>query len=374
MPFFNANDYVFLLYKLLAIMAISTGNIKVETSKTSKISSVDFSKLDFGRVFTDHMFVCDYKDGKWQTPKVIPYQAMSFEPSARVFHYGQAVFEGMKAYKDDNDKIFLFRPQQNFERINKSSARLAMPEFPKDYFFEGLETLLKLDKDWIKPGVGNSLYLRPFVIATEAAISASPASEYRFMIICSPAKSYYNSAVRVLIAEEYSRSADGGVGFAKAAGNYAAQFYPTSLALQEGFQQIIWTDANTHKYLEEAGTMNVFFRINDKLITAPTNDRILDGVTRKSIIQLASDLGIECDVRQITVEEIKNAAREGSLKEVFGVGTAAVISPVSAFQHHGELFEIPEVEDSYGKLFKTTLLNIQHNLAEDLHSWRYEVK
>lgn len=355
-------------------MAIHTDNIVVETSETSKINSVDFSNLDFGRVFTDHMFVCDYENGEWQTPKIMPYQALFFEPSARVFHYGQAVFEGMKAYKDEDGKTFLFRPQQNFKRINKSASRLAMPEFPQDYFFKGLETLLKLDSEWIKPGVGNSLYLRPFVIATEPAISASPANNYKFMIICSPAKSYYNSAIRVLIAEQYSRSADGGVGFAKAAGNYAAQFYPTSLAKEQGFQQIIWTDANTHTYLEEAGTMNVFFRINNKLITAPNNDRILDGVTRKSVIQLASDLGIDCEVRQIKVEEIKTASREGSLKEVFGVGTAAVISPVSAFQHQDELFEIADAEDSYGKLFKQTLLNIQHNISEDIHGWRYEVK
>ncbi|MDH7911212.1 branched-chain amino acid aminotransferase [Winogradskyella sp. SYSU M77433] len=355
-------------------MAIETGKLTVETIQSSKINSVDFSKLDFGRIFTDHMFVCDYVDGKWQNPEIKPYQAMTFEPSARVFHYGQAVFEGMKAYKDENGKVFLFRPKQNFDRINKSAARLAMPEFPEDYFFEGLETLLKLDNEWIKAGVGNSLYIRPFVIATEPAISASPASTYRFMIICSPAKSYYNSPVRVLIAEEFSRSADGGIGFAKAAGNYAGQFYPTSLAQKEGFQQVIWTDANTHKYLEEAGTMNVFFRINDKLVTAPTSDRILDGITRKSIIQLAEDLNIECEVRQIAVGEIKTAAREGNLKEVFGVGTAAVVSPVSAFQHQGELFEVPEIEDSYGKLFKETLLNIQNNISEDIHGWRYEVK
>lgn len=355
-------------------MAIHTDTISIEKSITSKIESVDFSNLDFGRVFTDHMFVCDYEDGKWQDPKIRPYQAMTFEPSARVFHYGQAVFEGMKAYKDEDGKVFLFRPKQNFERINKSSARLAMPSFPENYFFEGLETLLKLDNDWIKPGVGNSLYLRPFVIATEPAISASPANTYRFMIICSPAKAYYNEPVRVLIAEEYSRSADGGVGFAKAAGNYAAQFYPTSLAQQRGFQQVIWTDANTHTFLEEAGTMNVFFRVNDKLITAPVSDRILDGVTRKSIVQLAEDLGITCDVRRVTVEEIKNAAKDGSLKEVFGAGTAAVISPISAFEHQKELFEISGTEDSYAKLFKQTLLNIQHNLSDDAHGWRHEVK
>ena len=194
-----------------------SSEIDIVKSKSSKINEVDFNDLTFGRVFTDHMFVCDFKDGKWQKPQITPYQAMTIDPSARVFHYGQAVFEGMKAYKDDDGKIFLFRPEKNFERINKSSARMAMPEFPKDYFFNGLESLLKLDSEWIKPGVGNSLYLRPFVIATEPAISASPANEYRFMIICSPAKAYYSEPVRVVFAESYSRSADGGVGFAKAA-------------------------------------------------------------------------------------------------------------------------------------------------------------
>lgn len=348
--------------------------IVIVTSEHSKINSVDFDNLVFGRVFTDHMFVCDFEDGKWQTPKIMPYQPMTIEPSARVFHYGQAVFEGMKAYKDDNCKIFLFRPDQNFKRINKSSARLAIPEFPKNYFFEGLETLLKMESDWIKPGLGNSLYIRPFVIATEPAISASPAASYRFMIICSPAKAYYNKPVRVLFAEKFSRSADGGVGFAKAAGNYAAQFYPTGLAQKKGFDQIIWTDASTHEYLEEAGTMNIFFRVGDKLITAPTSDRILDGVTRKSVIQLAEDLGIECEVRPVSVKEIKQAAHDGSLKEIFGAGTAAVISPVSAFEHADDVFEIPQIENSYASLFKEKLTHIQHNLSEDQHGWRYEVK
>ncbi len=352
---------------------INTNQIIIVKSETSKINAVDFSNLTFGRVFTDHMFTCDFEDGKWQTPEVKPYQAMTIEPSARVFHYGQAVFEGMKAYKDDNGKVFLFRPDENYARINKSAERLAIPHFPKDYFFNGLETLLNLDSDWIKPGIGNSLYIRPFVIATEPAISASPAATYRFIIICSPAKAYYNEPVRVLFAEKYSRSADGGVGFAKAAGNYAAQFYPTSLAQKKGYQQIIWTDASTHEYLEEAGTMNVFFRINDQLITAPNNDRILDGVTRKSVIQLAEDLGIECEVRRVSVKEIKAAAKDGSLKEIFGAGTAAVISPVSAFEHAEEVFEIPTLENSYATLFKETLMHIQHNLAEDQHGWKYEV-
>ena len=352
---------------------LATNEIDIVKSEKSKIHDVDFDNLVFGRIFTDHMFYCDYINGEWQQPKIRPYGPMSFEPSARVFHYGQAVFEGMKAYKDDEGKAFLFRPDENFRRINKSAARLAIPEFPEEYFFDGLNTLLNLDREWIKPGKGNSLYLRPFVIATEPAISASPASTYRFMIICSPAKAYYTQRVRVLIAEKYSRSANGGVGFAKAAGNYAAQFYPTSLAQKKGLQQIIWTDADTHEHLEEAGTMNVFFRINDTLITAPTSDRILDGVTRKSVIQLAKDNNLNVEIRPVTVKEIREAASNRSLKEIFGAGTAAVISPISAFEHSGDVFELPEDDNSYASLFKSQLLDIQHTLAEDKHGWRYEI-
>ncbi|QRM89640.1 branched-chain amino acid aminotransferase [Lacinutrix sp. WUR7] len=341
----------------------------------SRIDSVDFENLAFGREFSDHMFECDFVNGEWQTPKIKPYQALTLDPSARVFHYGQAVFEGMKAFKDDNNKVWLFRPLENFKRINESAKRLAMPEFPEKYFMEGLSTLVGLDQDWTKKGDGNALYIRPFVIATEPAISAAPASEYKFMIICSPVKAYYSGLVRVLIAEKYSRSADGGVGYAKAAGNYAAQFYPTALAQEQGYQQIIWTDASTHKYLEEAGTMNVFFRINDKLVTAPTSDRILDGITRKSIIQLAKDNNVEVEIRPISVDELKTASKDGSLKEIFGTGTAAVISPISAFEHAEEVYELPELNaDSYSTIFKRKLMDIQYNKAEDQHDWRVAVK
>lgn len=348
--------------------------IDIVKAENSRIHQVDFNNIDFGRIFTDHMFVCDFINGAWQKPKIMPYQPMTIDPSARVFHYGQAVFEGMKAFKDQSNNVFLFRPEDNHKRINKSAKRLAMPEFPKEYFLNGLSELLKLDKAWIKSGVGNSLYIRPFQIAIEPAISAAPASSYRFMIICSPAKAYYSGKVRVIFAESYSRSADGGVGFAKAAGNYAAQFYPTSLAQAKGYQQIIWTDASTHEYLEEAGTMNIFFRINDTLITAPTSDRILDGITRKSIIQIAKDHNIEVDVRPVSVHEIKEASHNGSLKEIFGTGTAAVISPISAFEHAETVYEIPDIENSYASKLKQELLNIQHNLTEDKHGWSLEIK
>ncbi|WP_299107906.1 branched-chain amino acid aminotransferase [uncultured Tenacibaculum sp.] len=348
-------------------------NINTQLIEQSKIDTVDFNNLNFGRVFTDHMLVCDFKDGVWQTPTISPYAPISFEPSARVFHYGQAVFEGMKAFKDDNDDVFLFRPDENFERLNKSAERLAMPPVPENVFMEGLKQLLKIDNDWIKKGLGNSLYLRPFIIATEGAIAASPAEEYKFIVICSPAQSYYAGDVRVIISEKYSRAADGGVGYAKAAGNYAAQFYPTSLAHKEGYQQIIWTDANTHEYLEEAGTMNIFFRVGDKLITAPNNDRILDGITRKSIIQIAKDNNIDVEVRRVSVSEIKEAAKAGELKEIFGSGTAAVINPIKGFKHNDFKFELPVLENSYASSFKEKLLNIQYNKSEDNYGWRVKI-
>lgn len=347
--------------------------IDIKKTTKSKINEVDFNNLPFGKIYSDHMMYCDYIDGKWQQPKIVPYGPMEFDPSTKVFHYGQAVFEGMKAFKDDNDKVWLFRPEKNFDRINKSSERMAIPQFPREYFFEGLTNLLRLDSDWVKKGQGNSLYIRPFVIATEKGVAAAPSTSYRFMIITCPAQAYYNKAVKVLFSEKYSRAASGGVGYAKAAGNYGAQFYPTNLAKEKGYDQIIWTDADSHQYLEEAGTMNIFFRINDKLLTAPTNDRILNGVTRASIIQLAKDNNIEVDVNPVAVSRIVEAADKGELKEIFGSGTAATVAQVLGFEYNNKYHELPQVENPYSALFKKQLQDIQYNRAEDKHGWRYAI-
>lgn len=347
--------------------------IKISKAETSKLDTVDFSKIVFGNTFTDHMFVCTYSNGSWHSPEIKPYGPITISPAAKVFHYGQAVFEGMKAYKDESGSVFLFRPEENYIRINASSKRMAIPELPREIFFNGLEQLVSLDKDWVQPGVGNSLYIRPFVFANQEGVSASPSDSYSFMILLSPAQGYYNKPVKVVIAEKYSRSADGGVGFAKAAGNYGAQFYPTNLAKADGFDQVIWTDANTHNYLEEAGTMNVFFRINNTLCTAPTNDRILDGVTRKSILALAEREGIETEVRRITVTELIEAANSNSLLEIFGAGTAAVVSPVSEFSYQGKSYKVPEQTNSYAALFKKKLNDIQYNLSDDPFNWRHKI-
>ena len=347
--------------------------IEIIKAANTKINDVDFENINFGSVFTDHLFECDFKNGEWQNPTIKPYAPFLMDPSSRIFHYGQTIFEGMKAYKDDNDDIWLFRPDENIKRFNSSAVRMAMPEVPEDLFTEGLNQLLKLDEAWIKKGLGNTLYIRPFMIATGFGVVANPSDEYKFMIILSPAKAYYSGEVKVLIAEHYSRAANGGIGAAKTAGNYAGQFYPTNLANKEGFQQVIWTDDATHTKLEEAGTMNVFFRINDTLITAPTSERILDGVTRKSLIDMAKREGINIEVRPVLVDEIIAGVKDGSLKEIFGAGTAAVVSPIKGFAYKGEYYELSKIEDSVALQLKEKLTNIQHKLAEDTFGWTVKV-
>ena len=351
----------------------NTFEIDIVKANSSHIDAVDFDNLTFGTVFTDHMLICDFKDGAWEKPIIKAYEPFLIDPSSKVFHYGQAIFEGMKAYKDEHDAIWMFRPDENLKRFNKSATRMAMPEVPEQIFMEGLKILLDIERNWVKKGLGNTLYIRPFMIATGHGVIAQPSNEYRFMIILSPAKSYYSGDVKVIIAEHYSRAANGGIGAAKAAGNYSAQFYPTKLANEKGFQQIIWTDDATHTKLEEAGTMNVFFRINDTLFTAPTSERILDGITRKSIIDLAKRENINIEVRSVLVQELIDAANNGTLKEIFGAGTAAVISPISCFAYQNNEYQLPKLEDSFASQLKEKLTQIQYKLAEDTFGWTVKV-
>ena len=347
--------------------------MKITLSKKSKIGNVDFENLEFGKIFTDHIFVSKYSKGQWSEGEIMPYGNFMISPSARVFHYGQAIFEGMKCFKSEKNSLILFRPDENFKRLNRSAHRLQIPEFPEDYFFEGLQKLISLESEWIKKGVGNSLYVRPFVFASQATVQAIASLEYTFLIICSPAKSYYDGGkINVLVAENYSRAANGGVGFAKAAGNYAAQFYPTSEATKKGFQQIIWTDSEKHKYLEEAGTMNIFFKINGKLITSPLNDRILDGVTRKSIITIAKDKGIGVEERLLSIDEVVEAHKTGKLEEIFGTGTAVVVLPISSFSYKDVSYSLPQKADLAENLRKE-LQAIQYNQIQDPYDWTVKV-
>ena len=344
--------------------------IEIKRVEKSNIENVDFNNLPFGSVYSDHMLECDFVNGEWQTPVIKPYAPISLDPSAKIFHYGQSIFEGMKAYKDSEGNTMLFRPLDNCKRLNKSAERLVIPEIPEDIFMDGLKQLLEVDNAWIPTNEGSSLYIRPFMFASGLGFHASPADSYKFIICTAPSGAYFAGKVKVLIEEKYARAANGGVGFAKAGGNYAAQFYPTQLAIEKGYNQVIWTDDNSHEYIEEAGAMNIFIRIGDTLITSPTNDRILDGITRKSIIQIATDKGINVEVRKITVSEVISAAQNGNLKEMFGAGTAAVISPIAGFGYQGTDYDLPELETPFAQTLKTAITDIQTNKAEDPYGWR----
>ena len=347
--------------------------IEIKRVEKSNIENVDFNNLPFGSVYSDHMLECDFVNGEWQTPVIKPYAPISLDPSAKIFHYGQSIFEGMKAYKDSEGNTMLFRPLDNCKRLNKSAERLVIPAIPEDIFMDGLKKLLEIDNDWIPTNDGSSLYIRPFMFASGLGFHASPADSYKFIICTAPSGAYFAGKVKVLIEEKYARAANGGVGFAKAGGNYAAQFYPTQLAIEKGYNQVIWTDDNSHEYIEEAGAMNIFIRIGDTLITSPTNDRILDGITRKSIIQIAQDTGIDVEVRKITVSEVISAAQNGNLKEMFGAGTAAVISPIAGFGYQGTDYNLPELETPFASTLKKTITDIQTNKTEDPYGWRVMV-
>lgn len=358
---------------ILLLILRTMSFIKITSTKKSRLSNINFANLGFGEIFSDHMLVCDFKKGEWGIPEIVPFEPMSLMPSAKIFHYGQSIFEGMKAYKDDKLNTWLFRPEENFNRLNKSAVRLAIPKIPKEIFFDGMTELLKIDNEWIPKTTGCSLYIRPIIFAIGDGFHASPSDEYRFLIATAPSGLYYTKKVKVLIEEKFSRAANGGVGYAKAGGNYAGQFYPTQLAIDKGYDQIIWTDDNSHEYIEEAGSMNIFIRIDDKLITAPTSDRILDGVTRKSIIKLAENEGIPVEIRKVKVNELIDAFNKGSLKEIFGAGTAAVISPISEFGFRKKDYILPKTVDSYSEKLKKMMTDIQFNRTKDPFGWLYKV-
>ncbi len=348
----------------------------IQKTTNSRISEFDPENYSFGDHFIDHMIICEYENGKWGDVKLMPYGPLPFSPANMAFNYGQACFEGMKAYKDKDGQVFLFRPEKNFERINKSAKRLAMPEMTEEMFIEGLKVLMDIDRAWVPYGEGKSLYIRPVIFATEEGLKARISNKYMFAIVGAPAKSYYSAPVSVKISDYYSRAANGGVGSAKAAGNYAASFYPTQLAIAEGYEQIIWTDDTSHEFFEESGTMNVFVRINDTIYTPPTSEKILDGVTRDSFITLAKHKGIDVRVEPVAVKTVMEAQENGTLKEIWGVGTAVVTSLFEAFGYKDKKYELPKLteDESYALMLKKALVDIQTNKAEDPFGWRVLVE
>ena len=284
---------------------------KLSKVKSSKISKVDFSDLGFCKYYTDHMFVCEYENNDWKNFRIIPFQDLNLSPACTTLHYGQTIFEGLKAYKNEKDEILIFRPDKNAKRFNSSAERMCMPSLPEKYFINSIEELLKIEKDWIPKGEENSLYIRPLMFAIDPYIGIKPADKYLFIIICGLAGGYYSEPVNVKIETEYTRAVKGGVGYAKTAANYAAALYPAVQAQKEGFHQLIWTDGKEHNFVEESGTMNLFFVIDNKLITPPLGDTVLDGVTRDSIISVCPELDIDIEIRKVSVKEINYSLDNG---------------------------------------------------------------
>ncbi|GAB3537983.1 branched-chain amino acid aminotransferase [Pontibacter brevis] len=355
-------------------MSVDTLTIPTERVQESRISKVDFDNLQFGKTFSDHMFVVDYKDGAWQNPQVLPYGNMSLSPATSSLHYGQALFEGMKAYRDQNGDILLFRPLANHKRLNTSAERLCMPELPEELFMQGLTQLLRVDSDWVPSKPGSSLYIRPLMFATDDYIGVRPSLTYRFLIITCPVGKYYDKPVKVAVEPHYVRSAEGGAGYAKAAGNYAAALLPSRKMQEKGYDQLIWTDAKEHKYVEESGTMNVMFVINGKLITPSLSTSILHGVTRDSVLQMAKDLGYSVEERRVSVDEVIEAQKNGTLTEAFGTGTAAIISQISLIHHNGQDYELPPVEGrEISNRVAAELDKIRTGQAPDTHNWVHKI-
>ena len=350
---------------------MTTTLFDIHPTNASRLGQVDLQNLPFGSVFSDHMFVMDFKDGQWQTGSIQPYGDMSLSPAAMALHYGQAIFEGMKAFRQPDGRVALFRPEANMARFNVSADRMCMPAVDKALFHEALTELVKLDSEWVPEDDGASLYIRPFMFANEVHVGVRPSHQYRFMIFTCPVGAYYKGSVRVKVETEYTRAAPGGTGFAKAAGNYAASLKPTELAKSKGYQQILWTDAVDHKYIEESGTMNVVFVMNGKLVSPSLGDTVLNGVTRNSVISLARQYGIEVEERRIPVSELKAAAESGALTEAFGVGTAATMTPIEAIGFQGGDVELPPV-DSWNvmPMLSLALDNIRRGKSEDPFGWR----
>ncbi len=348
-------------------MAIS---IKITKTTHSRINTCDFNNIQFGAVFSDHMFVVDYEDGKWSDPEILPYGPLSLSPSTFALHYGQAIFEGMKAYKNADGEAQLFRPKDNMKRLNQSAKRMGMAELPEEIFMEGLKQLIAIDSDWIPTKAGSSLYIRPYMFATDEFVGVRPAKHFKFVIFTCPVNAYYPKPIRVIVEEKYVRAFDGGVGATKAAGNYGISMLPTAEANQKGFDQIIWTDGREHKHIEESGTMNVFFVIGDKVVTPALDGTILAGVTRDSCIKLLQAKGYTVEERKVSVDEIVDAASKSELKDAFGTGTAAIVAKIAAINYKGTEYKLPSPDErAVSNYLYKTLGEIQTGLIPDNFNW-----
>ncbi|HEY8781830.1 MAG TPA: branched-chain amino acid aminotransferase [Mucilaginibacter sp.] len=351
-----------------------TLDIKITKTNHSRLRETDFDNLQFGKTFSDHMFVADYEDGEWKNFQIVPYGEIGFSPAISALHYGQAFFEGLKAYKHGDGKVTVFRPGKNAARFNKSAERLCMPELPEEIFIQSIAAVVDLDRDWIPTKPNHSMYIRPFMFATDPFLGVQPSNTYKFIVLVGPVGPYFGKILRVKIETHFTRAAEGGMGYAKAAGNYGGAMLASRRAAEEGFDQMIWTDAKDHQYVEEMGAANVMFVLDGTLITPSTRDTILDGVTRDTVLTLAREWGFPVEERRVSVAEILEGAKNGKLADAFGAGTAATIAPVGSISHNGEEYFLndPKEREFSQKVLKT-LDAIRYGNVPDTHGWNYIV-
>lgn len=343
--------------------------IKTIKTKNSKLSEVDFNHLEFGKYTSDHMLVADFYNGQWSEAQIVPFANLSLSPTALCLHYGQTVFEGMKAFRMKDGRINIFRIDKHFERFNRSLRRMCMAEIPYEIFEEGMKELVALDKNWVPKQDGCSLYIRPFMYASEARFGVKPSDEYRFIIFTGPVPQLFSRPVKMKVEREFIRAAKGGTGFAKCGGNYGGAMYPTKLAKEEGYDNVIWTDAGDHSFIEESGAMNLMFVVNGKLLSPPSSDSILDGVTKDSLLTIARDMKIDLEERPVSLNEIREAFKNGTITEAYCVGTAAVASPLEVIGIDGVDYQIPVDENGIISKLKKKLDDIRNGSEEDIYNW-----
>ena len=349
--------------------------IPVNRAHQSRIKEVDWNNLELGTYTTDHMLVCDYRDGQWQTPEIQPFGPFQLSPTILALHYGQTIFEGMKAFRTQDDRIHIFRPDRHYSRLTRTTDRMCMPTPPEELFMEGLRRLVALDKDWVPGQAGSSLYIRPIMFATGTRLTVRVSDSYRFAILCLPAGAYFARPLRVKVEREFVRAVRGGTGFAKCGGNYGGAFYPTQQAREEGYDQVIWTDGLQHRYIEEMGMMNIFCVIDGALVTPPLGDTLLDGITRDSLLTLALDAGLTVEERPVSVDELREGLERRRVTEVFGAGTAAVVAPIEAIGIDGINYSLSNegttgaFEGTTGAFLKAELESIRYGRKPDKYGW-----
>lgn len=348
-------------------------DLSIHLVSESRVSSVDFNNLPFGKIISDHMFEIDYDGTKWVNPRITPVERLSIHPMNMALHYGQSIFEGMKASRSKDGTPLLFRPEMHAERMNASARRMCMPEIPEETFVEAIHALVSVDQEWIPKIAGSALYIRPVMFATDEMIGVKASDTFKFLVICLPVGPYYPKPIKLLVEHDYIRAAPGGVGEAKTAGNYAAAMYPSKLAREQGFDQVIWLDAIHRKYVQECGTMNIFFVFKNEVVTPATSGTILKGITRASAIEIIEDKGIKCSQREISIDEVLEGYKTGELVEVFGTGTAALVANVDEIQYNDTTLKFTNAQWSLSTAIREQINGVRYGTVADDRGWMVPV-